>query len=76
MKSLILLFIRMYQVAFSPYLGSHCRYYPSCSHYAFESIQKRGVSLGIFQSILRILRCNPFFAGGYDPVLPDTRENS
>lgn len=62
-------FIRFYQVAISPFLGKgKCRFYPTCSNYALESIKKHGALKGSFFAIKRILRCNPFCKGGYDPV--------
>lgn len=66
-KSLILL-IDFYSYAISPYLGSNCRYYPSCSVYAKEAVVKKGVILGLLMAVYRILRCNPFSKGGFDPV--------
>lgn len=47
-----------------------CRFYPSCSQYAIESIEKHGLLLGVIKSTWRVLRCNPFSRGGYDPVRP------
>ena len=61
--------IRGYQKLISPVLPSNtCRFYPSCSHYGYQAIYKYGVFKGSFMSIWRILRCNPFNEGGYDPV--------
>jgi len=60
--------IRFYQVAVSPMLGRHCRYYPTCSEYARQAIERYGVLQGGFMAIRRILRCHPFSPGGYDPV--------
>jgi putative membrane protein insertion efficiency factor len=60
--------IRFYQLAISPHFPAHCRYYPSCSAYAFEAVSKFGFFRGSFMAIKRILRCHPFFPGGYDPV--------
>lgn len=68
MKKIIYLLIRAYQLFISPVLGPHCRFAPTCSHYAKEAVEKKGVIRGSFQSLLRILRCNPLFPGGYDPV--------
>jgi putative membrane protein insertion efficiency factor len=64
----ILLLIRFYQQALSPYLPASCRYVPTCSAYAYEAVQKHGVFRGLFLAIKRILRCHPFHPGGYDPV--------
>lgn len=60
--------IRFYQAAISPMLGQNCRYTPTCSQYAREAIQKYGLLFGGCKATLRILRCNPFFEGGHDPV--------
>ncbi|MDR1319399.1 MAG: membrane protein insertion efficiency factor YidD [Treponema sp.] len=63
-----LLLIRFYQKAISPHFPSACRYYPSCSVYACEAIEKYGIFRGGFLALRRILRCHPFHPGGYDPV--------
>ena len=60
--------IRFYQRAISPLKGPTCRFVPSCSDYAVDAIQKRGVIVGIAKTAWRILRCNPLCRGGYDPV--------
>ncbi|PIE98553.1 MAG: membrane protein insertion efficiency factor YidD [Treponema sp.] len=61
--------IRFYQKMISPLLPKgKCRYYPTCSNYALESIKKHGPVKGSFFAIKRILRCHPFRKGGYDPV--------
>jgi putative membrane protein insertion efficiency factor len=67
-KSLALFFIRFYQRVISPHLGAHCRYYPVCSAYAYEAIQRYGFCRGAFLAAKRILRCHPLRPGGYDPV--------
>jgi putative membrane protein insertion efficiency factor len=64
----VLLLIRFYQRALSPYLPASCRYVPTCSVYAYEAVQKHGVFRGSFLAVKRILRCHPFHPGGYDPV--------
>lgn len=64
--------IRVYQKLISPWLPCQCRFYPTCSHYAVEALQKRGVFIGIGLTAWRILRCNPWCRGGYDPV-PERR---
>ncbi|MCK9170646.1 MAG: membrane protein insertion efficiency factor YidD [Treponema sp.] len=61
-------FIRAYQICISPLFPSCCRYRPTCSQYALESIRKYGPGKGLCLAIKRILRCNPYHAGGYDPV--------
>jgi len=66
--------IRLYQITLSPLIGRHCRFYPSCSEYAVEAIIRKGPIIGSLMAAWRILRCNPFCKGGYDPVLPDAPE--
>ncbi len=61
--------IRIYQKVVSPTLPSNtCRFYPTCSHYGYQAIYKYGVLKGGFMAAWRVLRCNPFNPGGYDPV--------
>ncbi len=62
------LLIRVYQVTLSPLLGKCCRFEPSCSHYAMEAIRRHGFLRGAALGAWRLLRCNPFCRGGYDPV--------
>ncbi|MDR0585511.1 MAG: membrane protein insertion efficiency factor YidD [Treponema sp.] len=68
MKNIALFLIRSYQKAVSPHFPSSCRYYPTCSEYAFLAVEKYGVLRGSLLAIKRILRCHPFHPGGYDPV--------
>ncbi len=68
MSKIFLALIRFYQKQISPALGPHCRFYPTCSQYAFESISKYGALKGVWLAVRRILKCHPFHAGGYDPV--------
>ncbi len=68
MKYIFIKFIQAYQIILSPILHPSCRFYPTCSHYAMESIEKKGIIMGLFKGIWRILRCNPFGGSGYDPV--------
>lgn len=68
MKILFLYLIRFYQKGISPYLGPHCRFYPTCSEYSHESILQHGIIRGLYQSIIRISKCHPFHEGGFDPV--------
>ena len=67
-QKLFLLMIRFYQAAISPHLGKNCRFTPTCSQYALEAIEKYGALKGGWLAFRRILRCNPFHKGGYDPV--------
>jgi len=62
--------IRVYQYALSPMLGARCKYYPSCSNYAIGALREHGPLKGVGLALWRILRCNPFSNGGYDPVPP------
>lgn len=68
MKKLVFILIKFYQKFISPLFPPSCRYTPTCSQYTFEAVQKYGVLKGLFLGIKRILRCNPFFPGGEDPV--------
>ena len=68
MKWLCLLLIRFYRRCISPYKRPCCRFIPTCSAYALEAFEKRGFFVGFGLTVWRILRCNPFSAGGYDPV--------
>ena len=68
-RLLILLLIRAYQIVVSPTLPPNtCRYYPTCSHYGYQAVYKYGAIKGSWMAFKRILRCNPFSHGGYDPV--------
>ena len=68
MKIILIGLIKFYKMFISPLLGQHCIYTPTCSTYALEAIQKYGAFKGSCLAIWRILRCNPFSKGGYDPV--------
>ncbi|MBR0155937.1 MAG: membrane protein insertion efficiency factor YidD [Clostridia bacterium] len=62
--------IRGYQRHISAYTKPHCRFIPTCSQYAIEAVETHGAFKGSFLALWRILRCNPFSKGGYDPVPP------
>lgn len=68
MKKIFLTLIRFYQRHISPAMMPHCRFSPTCSEYACQAIEKYGALKGAWLAFKRILRCNPFFPGGYDPV--------
>ncbi|MEY4179176.1 MAG: putative rane protein insertion efficiency factor [Planctomycetota bacterium] len=59
--------VRGYQVLLGPFLGGHCRFQPTCSHYFIQAVQKHGPWRGAWKGTLRVLRCHPFRPGGYDP---------
>ncbi|EHM10218.1 conserved hypothetical protein YidD [Thermanaerovibrio velox DSM 12556] len=65
---LCLSLIRAYQVFLSPMLGKNCRFYPTCSQYAYEALSRFGLVRGTWLALRRILRCGPWHPGGYDPV--------
>ncbi|MFT6332226.1 MAG: putative membrane protein insertion efficiency factor [Lentimonas sp.] len=70
LKKVFIFPIRIYQLFISPLIGGHrsCRFTPTCSSYAIDSINEFGVIKGIFRGFLRILRCNPWGGSGFDPV--------
>jgi len=68
MKQIIIFLIQQYKKLVSPFLGSCCRFYPSCSEYAEEAIKKKGLFQGVWKASLRVLRCHPFHPGGIDAV--------
>lgn len=68
-RMLILALIRLYQMTISRGLPENtCRFYPTCSHYGYQAVYKHGAVKGSFMAGWRVLRCNPFNPGGYDPV--------
>ncbi|WOJ92451.1 membrane protein insertion efficiency factor YidD [Congregibacter variabilis] len=68
LKSFLQILIRGYQLLLSPFMGHHCRYYPTCSRYAIEAIEEHGPIKGSNLAVRRILRCHPWHEGGADPV--------
>ncbi|MCX6346630.1 MAG: membrane protein insertion efficiency factor YidD [Actinobacteria bacterium] len=68
MRKVLILIIKGYKKVISPLLPPSCRFYPSCSTYAMQALEKYGIIKGSIKAIYRILRCNPFNKGGYDPV--------
>jgi uncharacterized protein len=60
--------VRAYRLLLSPWLGNVCRYYPSCSHYALDALNRHGALGGTTLAVWRVLRCNPWSLGGCDPV--------
>jgi putative membrane protein insertion efficiency factor len=67
-KTIIQQLIRLYQRYLSPLLGPRCRYYPSCSQYALEALEERGLLRGLWLALKRIGRCHPVHSGGFNPV--------
>ncbi|HTK95445.1 MAG TPA: membrane protein insertion efficiency factor YidD [Terriglobales bacterium] len=79
MKRVLIAMLRAYQRWISPALPPACRYTPTCSHYAVEALEQRGLLAGLALATWRVLRCHPFVRGGYDPVplpSPEYREAS
>jgi len=68
MKKVFLFFLICYKKFLSPILPPSCRFYPSCSEYAYEAVEKHGAIRGGALSLKRLLRCHPYNPGGYDPV--------
>ncbi len=68
MQTILLAFIRAYRYLLSPLIGRHCRFTPTCSVYAMQSIELYGAGRGSWMAAKRLLRCHPFCAGGHDPV--------
>lgn len=71
MQKVLIWLIEFYQKNVSVWLQSkniHCKFYPTCSEYTKQAIQKYGVGMGILKGFFRILKCNPFSKGGYDPL--------
>ena len=68
MKKIFLKLIRFYQTAISPHTTPKCKYYPTCSQYTYEAIERFGAFKGTFMGAWRILRCNPWSKGGYDTI--------
>jgi putative membrane protein insertion efficiency factor len=66
MKTALKLLIKLYQLALSPLLGPCCRFYPTCSHYALQALDKHGVLKGLFLILKRLIKCHPWHPGGID----------
>ena len=71
----LLFLVRAYIIFLSPFFGGACKFYPSCSHYASEAIERHGVRRGTVLALKRLLRCHPFTRGGID-LVPDELRNS
>jgi putative membrane protein insertion efficiency factor len=68
--------IRLYQRMVSPFLGSNCRFHPSCSNYCIEALREHGMVRGLWLGMKRISKCHPFHSGGYDPVPPSKNKST
>jgi putative membrane protein insertion efficiency factor len=68
MQRLIVGVLRLYKIAVSPLLPSACRFYPTCSEYMREAVERHGAARGVWLGLRRLLRCHPFHEGGFDPV--------
>lgn len=68
MRRVLMFLIRVYQKTFSLVLPSSCRFYPSCSEYTYQAIEKYGAMRGGWMGVRRISRCHPWHPGGFDPV--------
>jgi putative membrane protein insertion efficiency factor len=68
MRWFLIQLIRLYRYLLSPWLGSHCRFYPSCSAYAISALERHGTVRGGWYAVTRLLRCHPWSTGGVDPV--------
>ncbi len=75
MSKLILALIRAYQLLISPFMGSRCRFHPTCSDYAREAVDRHGALKGLALALRRLGRCHPLSPGGFDPVPPATKKN-
>jgi uncharacterized protein len=71
-KRFVVAAIRLYKRYVSPFLGNACRFHPTCSTYSIDAVQRYGVIRGLAKGAFRILRCNPFHPGGFDPVGQET----
>jgi len=67
-KYLLIILVKLYKLFISPLFPPSCRHYPTCSQYAIEALEKHGLFKGSYLAAIRILKCNPFFKGGFDPV--------
>ncbi len=68
MARILIWIVKAYQLVLSPFFGQQCRFYPTCSQYALEAIQKHGALRGTYYMVRRLVRCHPWCAGGHDPI--------
>ncbi|QTD42664.1 membrane protein insertion efficiency factor YidD [Sporosarcina sp. Te-1] len=76
MKYILMSLIKVYQKVISPLMPPTCRFYPTCSHYGIEAIEKHGALKGSWLAIRRISKCHPFHEGGFDPVPEKVKKES
>ena len=76
MSQLLVWLLRAYQLLLSPMLGQNCRFYPTCSHYAIDAIQRHGAARGSLLALRRVCKCHPWNDGGFDPVPPARAKHS
>ena len=76
LKFLILYLLKIYKFTISPFIGTNCRFLPSCSDYAYEAISKQGVIKGSILAIKRLTKCHPWGKSGYDPINKQQKEKS
>jgi putative membrane protein insertion efficiency factor len=74
MRQVLVFAIRGYQYAIRPMIGANCRFYPSCSDYACEALERHGAGRGSWLAVKRIAKCHPYHPGGFDPVPDSARE--
>ncbi|TCO82782.1 hypothetical protein EV699_104174 [Plasticicumulans lactativorans] len=75
MRTILMLLLRAYRYLISPLLGPRCRFYPSCSSYALEAVERFGAARGAWLALGRVLRCHPWQPGGLDPVPDQIKKN-
>lgn len=68
MARILISIVKAYQLVLSPFFGQQCRFYPTCSQYSVEAIQKHGALRGTYYTVHRLARCHPWCAGGHDPI--------
>lgn len=68
-------FIKIYKLTLSPFIGRECRFEPTCSDYAIDALKEYGFFKGSYLAFMRIIRCNPFSQGGYDPVMKEEKDS-
>ena len=76
MRQVVTTALRGYRYLISPLLGPTCRFYPTCSSYAIEAIERHGITRGIWLTLCRLIRCNPWHPGGVDMVPGENASNS